>query len=143
MAGNSMQFRNPAGHAGLLNNLLALTNALAGFFESRLALFGVESKSALAHVLVLAGALIGALLFVGFGYVFLLASIIVGVANALHVSWVWTSLVAAVLHFVLAFVCLMIAKNRVAKPMFPATAAELKRDREWLKNLNKENPSTN
>jgi uncharacterized membrane protein YqjE len=143
MAGNSMQFRNPAGHAGLLNNLLALTNAVAGFFESRLALFGVESKSALAHVLVLAAALIAGVVLLAFGYVFLLASIIVGVANALRISWVWTSLAAAVLHFVLAFVCVMIAKNRMAKPMFPATAAELKRDREWLKNLSKENPSTN
>ena len=37
--------RNPAGHAGLLENLLALLNALAEFFESRFALLAEESKA--------------------------------------------------------------------------------------------------
>ena len=53
MAGDTMRFRNPAGHAGLLHNLLALLNSVAGFLETRLALFGKESKTALVHVLVL------------------------------------------------------------------------------------------
>ena len=74
MAGDTMRFRNPAGHAGLLNNLLSLANSLAGFFETRITLFARESKSALVHILLLAAGLIGGLLLLAFGYVFLIVS---------------------------------------------------------------------
>lgn len=137
-----MRFRNPAGHAGLLNNLLALTNALAGFFESRLGLIARESKSALLHLLLLAGAVITALVLVVSGYVFLIVSVIFGIAYAAGVSWVWIALGAAVLHFVLAAGCGFFAKTQITKPMFAVSVAELKRDREWLKTLNKSENST-
>jgi uncharacterized membrane protein YqjE len=143
MAGDTMRFRNPAGHAGLLHNLLALVNDLANFLESRIGLFANESKSALVHVLVLVGCLAGAAVLVLFGYLFLLASVIAAIAHALHVSWIWITLAAAALHFVLALVCLLIARSRMKKPMFKATAAELKKDREWLKTLDKKSRSTN
>jgi len=143
MAGDSMRFRNPAGHAGLLNNLLALTNALAGFFESRLGLVATESKSALLHLLLLAGAVITALVLLVSGYVFLIVSVIFGIAYAAGVSWVWIALAAAGLHFVLALGCGLFAKSQITKPMFAASVAELKRDREWLKTLNKSETSTN
>ena len=51
MADEATRSRNPAGHAGLLDNLLALASALAGFFESRFALFSKESKAALVQML--------------------------------------------------------------------------------------------
>jgi uncharacterized membrane protein YqjE len=143
MAGETMRFRNPAGHAGLLHNLVSLLNSLAGFLESRLALFAKESKTALVHLLVLVGCLAGAAVLALFGYIFLVASAIFGVAHALHVSWVKIALLAAGLHFVLAFVCVMIARSRMNKSMFEMTGVELKKDREWLKNLNKESRSTN
>ena len=138
-----MRFRNPAGHAGLLHNLLALVNDLAGFLESRLGLFAKESKTALVQVLILVACLAGAAVLALFGYVFLIASALVGIAHALQVSWVWITLAAAGLHFILALVCVLIARNRMKKSMFEATAAELKKDREWLKNLDKKNLSTN
>ena len=143
MAGDSMRFRNPAGHAGLLNNLLALTNALAGFFESRIGLFARESKSALLHLLLLAAAIITAIVLIVSGYVFLIVSVIFGIAYAAGISWVWIALAAAVLHFVLAAGCGLFAKTQITKPMFAASVAELKRDREWLKTLNKSETSTN
>jgi uncharacterized membrane protein YqjE len=143
MAGETMRFRNPAGHAGLLHNLVALLNSLAGFLEARIALFTTESKTALVHALVLVACLAAAAFLAVFGYIFLVASAIVGLAHALHVSWVKIALVAAGLHFVLAFVCVMIARSRMNKPMFEMTGAELKKDREWLKNLDKKSPSTN
>lgn len=138
-----MRFRNPAGHAGLLHNLLALVNDLAGFLESRIGLFAKDSKTALVQVLVLVACLAAAAVLGLFGYVFLIASGIAGVAHALHTSWIWITLAAAGLHFILALVCLLIARSRMKKSMFEATAAELKKDREWLKNLDKKNPSTN
>lgn len=143
MAGETMRFRNPAGHAGLLHNLVSLLNSLAGFLESRLALFAAESKTALLHLLVLAACLAAAAFLGLFGYLFLVASAIAGLAHALHVSWIKITLGAAVLHFILAFICVMIARSRMHKSMFEMTGTELKKDREWLKNLDKENRSTN
>jgi uncharacterized membrane protein YqjE len=143
MAGETMRFRNPAGHAGLLHNLVSLLNSVAGFLEARLALVGKESKTALVHVLVLVACLAAAAFLAVFGYIFLVASAIVGLAHALHVSWVKMALMAAGLHFVLAFVFVMVARSRMNKSMFEMTAAELKKDREWLKNLDKESRSTN
>jgi uncharacterized membrane protein YqjE len=143
MAGETMRFRNPAGHAGLLHNLVSLLNSAAGFLESRIALFGKESKTALVHVLLLVGCLAAAAFLVVFGYLFLVASAIAGLAHAFHLSWVKIALLAAGLHFVLAFICVMIARSRIHKSMFEMTAAELKKDREWLKNLDKKSHSTN
>ena len=143
MAGETMRFRNPAGHAGLLHNLVALVNSLVGFLQSRVALFAKESKTALVHVLVLVGCLAAAAILALFGYVFLVASAVFGLAHALHVSWVKISLGAALLHFILAFVCVMIAKGRMHKSMFEMTSAELKKDREWLKNQDRKSHSTN
>lgn len=143
MAGETMRFRNPAGHAGLLHSLVSLVNSLAGFLESRLALFASESKTALVHVLVLVGCLAGAAFLAVFGYIFLVASAIVGLSNALGVSWVKISLVAAGLHFLLAFICVLIARSRMKKPMFEMTSTELKKDRAWLKNQDKKSHSTN
>jgi uncharacterized membrane protein YqjE len=143
MAGETMRFRNPAGHAGLLHNLVSLLNSLIGFLESRIALFAKESKTALVHVVVLVGCLAGAAFLLIFGYLFLVASAIAGLSQALHMSWIKITLMAALLHFVLAFICVMIARSRMHKSMFEMTGAELKKDREWLKNLDKESRSTN
>ncbi len=143
MAGETMRFRNPAGHAGLLHNLVSLLNSVAGFLETRIALFSKESKTALVHVLVLVGCLAAAAFLAVLGYIFLMASAIVGLAHVFHISWVKMALMAAGLHFVLAFVSVMIARSRMNKSMFEMTAVELKKDREWLKNLDKKNPSTN
>jgi uncharacterized membrane protein YqjE len=143
MAGETMRFRNPAGHAGLLHNLVSLLNSVAGFLESRIALLAEESKTALVHVLVLVGCLAAAAFLAVFGYVFLVTSAVVGLAHAFHISWVKIALLAAGLHFVLAFVLVMIARNRMHKSMFEMTGSVLKKDREWLKNLDKESRSTN
>jgi len=133
--------RNPAGHAGLLENLFALASALTEFFESRFTLVAQESKAALMQLLVVASCLILALVLVASGYVFLIVSAIAGLAHLAHVSWVWIALAVAALHFVIALVLLLVARTQITKPFFRATASELKKDREWLKNLDKANRS--
>jgi uncharacterized membrane protein YqjE len=142
MAGEAMRFRNPAGHAGLLNNLLALANSLAGFFESRIALFTRESKTALVHILLLAGGLVGGLLLLAFGYVFLIVSAVFGIAHSAGISWVWIAFGAGVLHLLLAGGCAFFGISQLKKPMFRASVAELRRDREWLKTQDKQNRRT-
>ena len=142
MISESPRSRNPAGHAGLVENLLAFINALAAFFESRFALLAEESKSAAIQLLILAGCLIFALLLCALGYVFLITGAVVGLAHLAGISWPWIALAAAVLHFIVALVLVLIARSRITKPFFRATLAELKKDREWLKHLDATNQST-
>jgi uncharacterized membrane protein YqjE len=142
MTSESPRSRNPAGHAGLLENLLALASALADFFESRFALLAQESKAAAVQVLILASCLILAVVLCALGYIFLITAAVVGVAHLAGVSWPWIALAAAAVHFIIAMVLLLVAYSRITKPVFRATLAELKKDREWLKNLDATNQST-
>ena len=141
MMSESTRSRNPAGHAGLLENSLALLNALAEFFESRFALLAEESKGAAIQLLILVGCVIFALLLCALGYVFLITGAVVGLAHLIGISWPWIALAAAVVHFIVALVLLLVARSRATKPLFRATLIELKKDREWLKNLDATNPS--
>src|SRR5436190_20787504 len=109
MAGDTKRFRNPAGRAGLIHNLLALVNDLAAFLESRIALLARESKTALAQVLVLVACVTCAVVLALFGYILLIASAIAALARSLHVSWIWILLSAGGLQFVLALVCFLVA----------------------------------
>src|SRR6201981_1054166 len=143
MISESPRSRNPAGHPGLLENLLALISALAGLFESRFALLAEESKAAAVQLLILAGCLIFALLLCALGYVFLITGAVVGLAHLAGISWPWIALAAAVLHFIIALVLLLIARSRITKPFLSATLAELRKDREWLRSLDAKNQSTN
>ncbi len=142
MISESSRSRNPAGHAGLLENLLALLTALAEFFESRFALVAQESKVAAVQVLILVGCLIFALLLSALGYVFLITGAVAGLAHLAGISWPWIALAAAAVHFIIALVLLLVARSRITKPLFSTTLAELKKDREWLKNLDATNQST-
>src|ERR1700732_2721284 len=135
MADEATRFRNPAGHARLLDNLLALASALAGFFESRFALFSKESKAALVQMIGLAACLIAAVVLVAIGYIFLIVSAVAGFAHLAQISSLWVTMAAAAMHSLIALVPLLVARSRMTKPLFRATAFELKKDREWLKNL--------
>lgn len=120
---------------GFIGSLVALASALADFFEGRAALFATESKAALVQYVLVAVCLVAGLLFFAFGYVFLLATAVVAIAHLANVSWLWTALAAAGLHILIALIFLLIALSGIKRPIFRETATELKKDREWLKNL--------
>jgi uncharacterized membrane protein YqjE len=143
MTGETSRSRNPAGRGGLFTNLLALANSLASFFEARLAVFTRESKTALVQLLVVAASLVAAAVLLAFGYVFLLATAIVGLARVTNFSWEWIALIAAGVHVLLAIICIVIAATRLKRHPFPETAAELKKDREWLRNLDQSSRPNN
>jgi len=130
-----MPFRNPAGHAGLRQNLLSFVASLSQFFQTRLQLAVRESKAAVAHVVVIVACGIAAAVLLLFGYVFLLVFAIVGIAHLIGISWTWMALILALLHFAGALVCLLIARGQAKHSMFRDTATVLKEDTEWLKNL--------
>ena len=136
MSSESPRSRDPAGHSGLLGSALALLSAVADFFESRFALAAQESKSAAVQILILIGCLVFAGALCVMGYVFLVVSAIVGLAHLAGTSWPWIALIVGLVHFIIALVLLLIARSRITKPMFRNTVDELKKDREWLKNLN-------
>jgi uncharacterized membrane protein YqjE len=142
MAGEPAPSRSRPRQTGFIGSLVALASALADFFESRAALLATESKAALVQLLVAAVCLLGAVLFFAFGYIFLLATAVVAVAGMANVSWLWVALAAAGLHFVIALIFLLVAGTGIKRPMFRATSEELKKDREWLKNLEANQPRT-
>jgi uncharacterized membrane protein YqjE len=121
--------------SGFIGSLVALASAFADFFENRAALFATESRAALVQFVLVAICLVAALLFFAFGYVFLLATAVVAIAHLAQVSWLWTALAAAGLHILIALILLLVARSGIKRPIFRETAAELKKDREWLKNL--------
>src|SRR5205809_2714060 len=135
MMSESTRSRNPAGHAGCVENLLALLNALAEFFERRFALLAEESKGAAVQLLILVGCVIFALLLCALGYVFLITGAVVGLAHLIGISWPWVALIAAVVHFIVALVFLLVARSLIIKLLFRATLSELKKVRVWLKTL--------
>ena len=136
MTSESPPSHNPAGHSGLLANALALLNAVADFSESRLALAARESKSAGLQILILLGSLLLAGVLCVMGYVFLIVGAIAGLAHLAGTSWPWIALIVGLVHFIIALVFLLVARSRISKPMFRDTVDELKKDREWLRNLN-------
>ena len=142
MISETKRSRSPAGHSGLLENLVALASALADFFESRFVLLAQESRVALVQLLVLVICLVVAAILVAVGYIFLVITAIAGLAHLAGISWLWITLAAAGVHFVIALVLLLVARSRITKPLFPVTASELKKDREWLKNLDETSQST-
>ena len=140
MPGENSPSQSRARQTGFIGSLVALASTLADFFESRAALFATESKAALVQFVLVAICLIAGLLFFAFGYIFLLATAVVAVAHLAKVSWLWTALAAAGLHLLMALIFLLIARSGIKRPLFRATTAELKKDREWLKNLETNHP---
>jgi uncharacterized membrane protein YqjE len=135
MAEGSMRFRNPAGHAGLRQNLKSLVASLTQFLESRLKLAARESRSAVRHLVTVLVCVVVALVLSILGFVYLVVFAIVGIAHLLGVSWIWVVLVVALLHFAVALFCLIIARGNLKHPILRDTTSVLKEDTEWLKNL--------
>jgi uncharacterized membrane protein YqjE len=135
MALRTVRSRDTAGHPGLIGTFLTLCADLSALVAARLSLFVKESKTALVQILVLAACAVAAILFFSFGYIFLVASLIATLARLTQLSWIWIALFAAGVHFLLALICLLVARSRMIKAPFPELTAELTKDREWLSNL--------
>jgi uncharacterized membrane protein YqjE len=140
MARAAARIYNPAGHAGLIDNAIGLISALFAYVETRAALLAVESKAMLLQLAAVVGFALGALIAVIFGYIFILASLIVGIAHLTGVSWTWIALAVGLLHIALAVACVLLAKTKLTGRLYPETRSELKRDQQWLKSLGKTEP---
>ena len=140
MARGSARVRNPSGHAGLVDNAIGLISALFAYVETRAALLAVESKVLLLQLAAVVAFALGALIAIVFGYIFILGSLIVGIAHLSGISWTWIALGAGLVHIALAVVCVLLAKAKLTGRLYPETRAELKKDQQWLKSLGKTGP---
>ena len=137
MARASARSWNPAGHAGLIDNAVGFVSALFAYVETRAALLAVESKALLLQLGMVVAFGLGALIALVFGYIFIVASVVVGIAHAAGISWTWVALGAGLLHIGLAVGCVFLAKGKLRGRLYPETRMELKRDQQWLKSLGK------
>src|SRR4029077_7449980 len=128
MALQTVGARDPAGHGGIIGTLLALATDFAALAESRLSLFIQESKTALVQIVILLACLLGAILFVTLGYIFLVVSAIFGVAHLTQTSWVWIAFIAGGIHFLLAVIAVVIGGIKGFKAPYRELSAELKKD---------------
>jgi uncharacterized membrane protein YqjE len=120
---------------GVIPELVRFAGSSGRHVQGLLQLAGLETKEAALVGLRLLILLIAAAVFAIFGYVLALFFVAFLLAIAFQISWVWVSLGLAVLHFVAVAVCAVLAWNYLRTPVFKATAAELKRDFEALKNF--------
>jgi MFS family permease len=110
--------------------------ALFALFVSRIALIECESKDAAKHAArraILLGALVCCVFFM---WALLLAGAIAAIAITSGWPWYWLAIGTGAIHM-LAAILLAKAAQAPAKPAFPVTRAEFKKDREWIENLQK------
>jgi uncharacterized membrane protein YqjE len=100
-----------------------------------LQLASLETKEAALVGLRLLILLVVSIVCVAFGYLLALFFLAFLLAFAFGISWIWISLGLALLHFAVVAFCAISAKNYLRTPVFKATAVELKRDFEALRNI--------
>jgi len=118
---------------GLAAELLSLLGSVGRHVSAVGALAGEEARGVAELYLRLAVMLGAAIFFAAFGYVLLLLFVAFLVATVFHVAWIWILLAFTVVHFLVAVLCATHVKNHWRTPLFPATAAEIKKDLEALK----------
>jgi uncharacterized membrane protein YqjE len=131
-ATTTAQQQRTAEAAGFFEHSRGLLAALTNYLSARLRLAGIESKEAFVHFGIIIGLAVAALMVVFLGYIFLCVGLVVLLAHLLHMRAEWAILALALLHFGVAIVCLLIARTRLAVPMFTATLGEFKKDTQWL-----------
>jgi uncharacterized membrane protein YqjE len=128
--------------SGILASALRFTGSVTRHLEALAALFREELGEASACALRLLVYLFLGLLFVSFGYVFVVLFVAFLLAWVLEISWIWIALGFAVAHFVLAFVCALQIREGISRKWFEATTAEIQKDFATLRGDKPASPTT-
>jgi uncharacterized membrane protein YqjE len=121
------------GADGLVAQLRRFFAAAAHYLSLRLRLAKLEGKEAAAHALKLVVLAVGALVFVGFGWLFFCLAMVAWIAKAFSTDGLlWASLIVAAAHFALAGLLVLALKASRHFVPFPLTTEELKKDQAWL-----------
>ncbi len=126
--------QGPPSRPGLGDLTSSTLAALLDHLLVRIKLFQFEAREIRGEILLKLFVLLSAFLFLGLGYIALLAGG-VGLVIA-RFDWPWPSTVLGVggLHLFVAFLLLSIAKKRLSHTAFRDTLGEIEKDRQWLKN---------
>jgi uncharacterized membrane protein YqjE len=116
-----------------VDSLRELGVFLICYLELRLQLLGLESRETAFHLLVLALLLVSTVVSLGSFVAMLVVFLLYLMMLTLHWDWGWSALALAAVLLVLSIGVAIIFRFRIAKPVFPATFAEFRKDREWLK----------
>ena len=109
------------------------------YLELRLQLFGLESRKTGLHLLVLVLLLVTIVTcLVGF-FAMMIVFLLYLMMLVLHWAWGWSALALAGLLLVLSIGVGVIFRSKFVKPLFPATFAEFRKDRECLQYSTKSN----
>ena len=119
---------------GLFDSLSSLLASFAGYVQARLELLGLESRAAAHNYLRVLALAFVAVLALALGYIF----VVLGLVFLVHgwTGWSWPAVTAifGAAHLIVVVICALIIKNRVSRPVFTETLAELRKDRTWLEN---------
>ena len=110
-----------------------LVAGLVRYLELRLQLLGLESRETVFHLLTLALLFVSVLICLGAFAIMSVIFLLYLMMLILHWEWGWSALALAAALLLISIGIGIIFRFRIAKPLFPATLAEFKKDREWLK----------
>ena len=116
----------------LAESIRLLLASAVSYLHARLELFGLEAKDAAGNYVKIVFLLVCALLGLVSGFIFLAASFVYLLAWLFYWHWGWVFFGLAFFMLGFAVVSALIAKSRFSMDSFPATLAELKKDKEWL-----------
>ncbi len=119
---------------GLFDSLSSLLASFVGYVQARLELLGLESRAAAHNYLRVLALAFVAVLALALGYIF----VVLGLVFLVHgwTGWSWPAVTAifGAAHLLVVVICAGMIKNRVSRPAFTETMAELRKDRTWLDN---------
>jgi uncharacterized membrane protein YqjE len=118
----------------LVEGALELLAAGWSYLRARGELAGIEGREAGMHWLVALGLLVGGLVLVSFGWLFLCLATVFLIAAAIgtDTAWIWITFGAAFVHVAAAGALFWKVWDLVKRPFFPATLEEFRKDQAWL-----------
>ena len=118
---------------GVIPELVRFVGSSGRHVQGLLQLASLETKEAALVGVRLLVLLIAGVVLAVFGYLLALFFLAFLLAFAFGISWIWILLGLTVLHFGAVAYCAISARNCLRTPVFKATAVELQRDFEALK----------
>ncbi|MEO6053249.1 MAG: phage holin family protein [Chthoniobacterales bacterium] len=121
-----------AGGSGLFDHLSRLIANFLQHLQALGSLAGLEGREAAQRGLRALIAVIAVLFFAAFGYILFILFLAFLLATVAGLNWLWIVLIFAVVHFALAGGFFFMFRKQFSAPLFPSTAAELRKDFELL-----------
>jgi uncharacterized membrane protein YqjE len=109
------------------------------FFELKLHLLGFESREAGVHLAILAALIASSIALLVGALVFLAVFLLFLIIKITGWEWGWAALLTAVLLLVMSAGAAFFLRSRITKPLYTLTFAELRKDREWLRQSRESN----